>query len=102
MKINCHQAGDGTPVMQLAGRLDFTRREEFSGVIDSFLQQVSVREVHVNCAQLDYLDSSGLGMLLILRDRAQQRGCSVALLNCSTAIRDILNTVQFGRLFRLA
>lgn len=102
MHINCHQADDGTPVMQIAGRLDFTGREEFSAVIEHFLQRVSAREVHVNCAGLDYLDSSGLGMLLILRDRAQQLGCSVALLNCSAAIRDILNTVQFGRLFRLA
>lgn len=102
MKIKCHQTDEGTPVMQIAGRLDFTQREEFSAMTEHFLERVSGTEVHINCANLDYLDSSGLGMLLILRDRAQQLGCSVALLNCSAAIRDVLNTVQFGRLFRLA
>ena len=102
MKIDCLKADDGTPVMHLAGRLDFTKREEFVGALDHFLGQVTAPEVHVNCASLDYLDSSGLGMLLILRDRASQLGCTVALVECTPAVRDILTTVQFGRLFRLA
>ncbi|RIX44619.1 MAG: anti-sigma factor antagonist [Rhodocyclales bacterium GT-UBC] len=102
MRIDCHHSEDGTPVLRIAGRLDFSGRDEFAAWIERFLHQVTGREVHVNCSELDYLDSSGLGMLLILRDRALRLGCSVALLNCNATILAVLNTVQFGRLFRVA
>lgn len=102
MSINCRKADDGTPVIQLIGRLDFTRRDEFIGALDTFLSTVTTSEVHVDCTHLDYVDSSGLGLLLVLRDRAQRLGSKVALIGCSVSVREILETVQFGRLFRMA
>jgi HptB-dependent secretion and biofilm anti anti-sigma factor len=41
-------------------------------------------------------------MLLVVRDRARNLGCTVALLDCNAGVRDILGTVQFGRLFRVS
>jgi anti-anti-sigma factor len=101
MQFDCRKAEDGTPVIHLAGRLDFTRRDEFTGVLEAFLAGAPGAEVRVDCSLIDYLDSSGLGMLLVLRDRAHRLGCRVVLADCSEAARQILDTVQFGRLFRI-
>lgn len=101
MSINCRKADDGTPIMQVTGRLDFNRRDEFIGILETFLGEVATPEVHVDCARLDYVDSSGLGLLLVLRDRVQRLGSKVALIGCSESVREVLETVQFGRLFRM-
>jgi len=103
MQIDCRKTTNKTPVLYLSGRLDFSRRQEFLDLLDRFLDDVSaLAEVRVDCGQLTYLDSSGLGLLLVLRDRARKRGCAVALVECSQGVLEILNTVQFGRLFRVA
>lgn len=102
MQIDYSKTANGTPILYLSGRLDFSRRQEFLEVLDRFLGDVSALvEICVDCGQLTYLDSSGLGLLLVLRDRARNLGCAVALVDCREGVRDILNTVQFGRLFRM-
>lgn len=103
MQIDWRKATDGVGVIYLSGRLDFSGREEFLAVLDRFLGGVSaLAEVQVNCAQLSYLDSSGLGLLLVLRDRLRNQGGTVALVDCTPGVREILNTVQFARLFRIS
>lgn len=88
--------------MQLSGRLDFSRRQEFLEALEQFPGEIpALGEFEVNCAQLSYIDSSGLGLLLVLRDRARLRGCTVALVDCGTEVRNLLNAVQFGRLFSM-
>jgi len=102
MQIDSREVGEGAPVLSISGRLDFTRRQEFLAAVDGFFQGLSTpHEVRLDCANLTYLDSSGLGLLLVVRDRARNLGCTVALLDCNAGVREILGTVQFGRLFRV-
>ncbi|UCV14531.1 STAS domain-containing protein [Quatrionicoccus australiensis] len=103
MQIDSRGVGERTPVLSLSGRLDFTRRQEFLAAVDGFFNGLSMPvEVQLDCANLTYLDSSGLGLLLVVRDRARNLGCTVALLGCNAGVREILGTVQFGRLFRVS
>ena len=46
-----------------------------------------------------YIDSSALGMLLMLRDRAKKQNMTVTLANAQGRIRQVLDTAQFERLF---
>ena len=48
-----------------------------------------------------YLDSSALGMLLLLREKAEARGMKVVLCRPSPTVLAILRTVQFGKLFEI-
>lgn len=100
MQIYCRSTTDGKWGMQLSGRLDFSRRQEFLDSLERFPETLpALAEIEVNCAGLSYIDSSGLGLLLVLRDRARLRGCTVALVDCRAEVRNLLNAVQFGRLF---
>ena len=101
MQISYSQADDGTLVLKLVGCLDFTRRQDFVNVVEQLSRDMPGRAVHVDCSGLLDIDSSGLGMLLILRDRVSQFGSSLALIGCGRRVREVLNTVQFGRLFQL-
>lgn len=102
VQIDCRNVAQRMLVLHLSGRLDFSRRQEFLSVLDTALEQApAFVEVQVDCTQLIYIDSSGLGLLLILRDRTRSCGGSVVLQGCNEDVRNILNGVQFGRLFRL-
>ena len=47
------------------------------------------------------IDSSGLGMLLLLRDFAGGDDSRVEILNCSEHILDIFNITNFFKLFKV-
>jgi anti-anti-sigma factor len=99
--MDIRRADDGMPVLKLAGRLDFTLRERFVAMVEAISDDLTDVDLRVDCSQLDDIDSSGLGLLLILRDRFGRSGRSVILLNCGQRVRDVLGMVQFGRLFTL-
>ena len=51
--------------------------------------------------EVDYLDSSGLGMLLMLREKAQAANKTVSLRNCRGAVRQVLDIANFAKLFTI-
>lgn len=102
MQMGFLRADDGKPILKLAGRLDFTHRERFVEMVEAISDELTEADLRVDCSQLDDIDSSGLGLLLILRDRLGRSGRGVMLINCGQRVRDVLGMVQFGRLFTLA
>ena len=88
--------------MRLAGRFDYTTRNQFMTSMESFVEQAQVSEVRVDMGALDYIDSSALGMLLLMRDKARKFGGTVAITNAHGNVRQVLDTAQFERLFRVA
>lgn len=56
----------------------------------------------VNLQGTTYMDSSALGMLLLLRDHAGGDEADIRLLNCSPDVRKILSVSNFEQLFVIA
>mgnify|MGYP000564831300 CR=1 FL=1 len=67
---------------------------------DAFAGQ-GVSEVVVDMREVEYLDSSALGMLLLLRDKGKAMGKPVSLANCAGTVRDVLRVANFDKLFAL-
>ncbi len=91
---------DGKAVIKLQGRFDFNAHREFREVVDKAME-ATAREVNVDLSGVDYLDSSALGMLLMLRDKAKTASREVALVNCSGAVKQVLDIANFSKLFRV-
>ena len=100
MEVNVASA-NGRAVLRLRGRFDFNAHREFREAIDSALAQSDVNEIQVDLGAIDYLDSSALGMLLMLRDRCKGANKSVSLANCRGAVKQVLDIANFGRLFEI-
>lgn len=94
-------SGSGRSVIRLQGRFDFNAHREFREAIDTSLADATNREVMVDLADVDYLDSSALGMLLMLRDKAKALGRAVTLANCRGAVKQVLDIANFGKLFAI-
>lgn len=89
-------------VIELAGRFDFSAYREFRKCYEAALAAPLLREISVDLAGVEYLDSSALGMLLLLKEHCDPRGVAVALLNCRGTVKDVLDVARFGAMFRMS
>jgi len=83
----------------VVGRFDLTSYGEFSAAYKDQLQAVS--KVVLDMSELEYLDSSALGMLLMLRERAGGAASKIEITSCTPAVAKILSTVKFDKIFSL-
>lgn len=84
--------------IELTGRFDFNAHREFREAVDKAIQENS-SEIKIDLVNVDYLDSSALGMLLMVRDKAKGMGKTVSLANCRGAVKQVIDIANFGKLF---
>jgi anti-anti-sigma factor len=100
MVIDMTTAGEQL-LVRLAGRFDFTTRGQFIPEVEGALASASGAEVKIDMSQVEYIDSSALGMLLMLRDKAKRHSKSVTLVGAQGMVKDIITTAQFDKLFSI-
>lgn len=64
-------------------------------------EQAGVQQIEIEMNQLDYLDSSALGMLMLLNERAKAANKTIILANPSTVAKMVLDMANFNRLFTI-
>lgn len=90
---------DQALVINIAGRFDFSLHQEFRDAYEAVEGQPSAYKVDMRDAT--YLDSSALGMLLLLRDFAGGDQADVEIVNCNADVRKILSISNFEQLFTI-
>ena len=87
--------------LHLQGRFDFGSHARFKEACDHALETSGVDELVLDMDKVEYLDSSALGMLLLLRDRVTQAKKAVAIENCHGIVREVLGIANFQKLFAI-
>jgi anti-anti-sigma factor len=87
--------------INMNGRFDFSAHRSFRDAYDSLLKQKDITCLEVDLANVVYIDSSALGMLLLLHERAHQEGKEIVLCRASSAVMQILDIANFGKLFTI-
>ena len=85
----------------LQGRFDFSSHTRFKEVCDQALEDQEVGELVLDMSNLEYLDSSALGMLLLLRDKVTKAHKAVAIENCRGIVSEVLGIANFQKLFAI-
>ncbi len=93
------QVEAGKAVLKLNGRFDFHSHRDFRIAYETALQDAAVREISINFQDVDYLDSSALGMLLLLREKSESAGKTVSLIGLQGMVKQVLEIANFGKLF---
>jgi len=83
----------------LSGNVDYSTQEEIRAANQQALSNAKIKEIHVNCAEITFLDSSVIRALLILQKEADAAGKSLVLLNCSNPTREVFEIGGFDRMF---
>lgn len=92
----------GHATLAIQGRFDFSAHKEFRKCGEEALAMPGLKTIEVDLREVDYLDSSALGMLLLLREKARAASaCEVSLSGCRGLVQQILEVANFSRLFKI-
>lgn len=100
MQINTSTSGDKA-VIRLAGRFDFNDHRTFKVNYEPLLLLEAVKTVEIDMEDIEYLDSSALGMMMLLRERSIAVGKTVVLCKPNSTVAQILDIANFSKLFTI-
>ena len=100
MTITAKSSGDGAELtIEVEGRFDFSTHQEFRKAYE--VTDAKPRKFVIDMRGANYLDSSALGMLLLLRDYAGGDTAQISISHCSPEVKNILTVSNFDQLFNL-
>ena len=100
MDINVQIHGRSARISAV-GRFDFKVHRDFQDAYKPLLDNPALREIEIEMDKLVYIDSSALGMLLQLDERARAVNKTIALLNTSGTVSKMLDVANFSKLFNI-
>ncbi|MGB9495440.1 MAG: STAS domain-containing protein [Azonexus sp.] len=100
MQVTVTKAGN-VAILKLAGRFDFNSHREFRAAIESLEGDGNLRAVTIDFSGVEYLDSSALGMLLMLRDNMIAAKKEVTFSGVHGNVKQVLDIANFGKLFHI-
>lgn len=90
-------------VIAVTGRFVFDVHSEFRAATRRVLDHVDIREIEIDLAKAEYLDSAGLGMLLLLHERAKNAHKQpIRITGSNGRVRNVLQMCNFDRLFGIS
>lgn len=95
--IQTTRAGDGSMTLKVSGKFNFSCFKQFNEAVAG---PPAARYV-VDLSGADYMDSSALGMLLLLRDKVGQDTARVQILSGTGQPHEVLKLANFQRLFNV-
>lgn len=82
----------------LTGRFDCHSQKVFLDAVETAVA-AAPEEIQVDFRGIDYIDSTALGLLLVLRDRANGVGKRVSLANAKESVKLVLDIANFAKIF---
>lgn len=101
MSVESEVSLDGTKLtIAIKGRFDFGSHQPFREAYERFYKVPQLYVVDLK--ETTYLDSSALGMLLLLRDHAGGDEADIRVINSNSDVRKILGISNFDKLFDIS
>lgn len=91
---------DGSIHVTLHGRVTYADHPSFRNVI-SQIRESDARELVFDLADVEFIDSAGLGMLLMVRDTASQKNANIVLRSPKGQVQRIFSSSKFETLFTI-
>jgi len=93
-------SGSKQLTIRIVGRFDFGAHQEFRKVSENEAKEALA--ITIDLGRTEYIDSSALGMLLVLRDRVGDSKSAIKIINARPEVKKILQIANFDKLFTLA
>lgn len=99
MEIDVHDV-EGEVTIALKGRFDFQTHQQFHNTVGGLLRDGKAR-LTVDLAEVNFIDSSALGILLVTREDCMKAGGGVVLQRPQEYVTKVLKLCQFDQLFKI-
>jgi anti-anti-sigma factor len=99
-QVSTLRSGDDL-IIKVDGHFGFSVHKEFRSAYEEALKNAPPRRYVIDLKLTDYMDSSALGMLLVMRDHVGEQA-EISLVNANSEIRSILDISNFHKIFNVA
>ncbi len=100
MSIQVSMQGNKATII-LCEQFDHKVTHEFQESYNKALEQNGMEEMDVDFTKVAFLNSFALGLLLILRDKAEKLDVAINLVNSQGAVRRMLEIANFDKIFNM-
>jgi anti-anti-sigma factor len=100
LHINVQEHGDAATIA-LNGRFVFNAHHSFKDAYSRLLNNSAIHSIAIDFAEVQYLDSSALGMLLVLKDKIHSSNKSITLSRPSPIVRQVFDIANFHQVFSI-
>ncbi len=100
MSISGNVSDDGNTVnISITGRFDFNSHHDFRNI---YRNEKPDAAYIIDMSGTEYIDSSALGMLLLLREHAGNESANISINGCNDDIKKIFTISNFEKLFTIS
>ena len=93
---------NGRAILRLQGRFEMNAHRDLRGCCHSALGAGEVKELELDLAGVEYFDSTGLGVLLLLKEKADIAHKRFILSNCGDAVKQMLDIADLREILCVA
>ena len=99
MPVSSAESDNGNKInILIKGRFDFNDHTEFREAYQNYNSKAAYI---LDMNDAEYMDSSALGMLLLLREHAGGDSAKIDVVGCKSEIKKILAIANFQKLFNI-
>ncbi len=95
MQITHHKKAD-TIILTLAGRMDFHARQSFHPAMQK-ARRAQPKHIILNLSHLSYIDSAGIGQLILARKRVDTDNIRLSLETSEGYVLNVLTLTNIGK-----
>ena len=99
MDFQVTQQNDQT-VISLSGQFTFTDAQRFKSLVNAVLDN-HADAVNLDFADVTFIDSAGMGMLLLLRDECQTQNTPITISSAQGQVGKVFMISKFDQLFSM-
>jgi len=95
-----HQNKDNYSIVKIGGRLDTTNYQELEKALNGLLEENQINLI-LDCAELDYVSSSGLRVFLMFLKKVKALNGKFIICNMQDNIKEIFQISGFTSIFEI-
>jgi len=99
MPIKVSKSSEGVVTIAIQGRFNFDLHKAFRSAYTD--PENATQHYVLDLRDTEYMDSSALGMMLLLREHVGGSQADIRVVGCRPEIRHIFTISNFDRLFRI-
>ena len=100
LEVKIEKVGDKVQILRCKGELDAHTFEDLDGILQTALED-GPPNLAVELAEVPYMSSAGIGVLIGSKSEAENLGGTLVLVNPTAAVNEVFESMGFNALFTI-
>lgn len=88
--------------IKISKRFDYGASAEFNAAMGAALNtSASEQKIQLDCIHMDYIDSAGIGLLVMAHKKAMTNGATIEIIHAKPSVKEILLLANLQKLISI-